>query len=48
MRRLLLATALLALSVAAGADQSVRGYTRQDGTYVAPVMRQRTEQHPVG
>jgi hypothetical protein len=39
MRRLLLGTALLALSLGASADQSVNGYTRQDGTYVAPYMR---------
>jgi hypothetical protein len=37
--RLLIGTLLLALSVAAGADESVRGYFRKDGTYVQPHMR---------
>jgi hypothetical protein len=37
--RLFIGTLLLALSLAAGADQPVRGYTRQDGTYVAPYVR---------
>lgn len=30
---------LISLSLGALADQSVRGYTRQDGTYVAPYTR---------
>lgn len=37
--RVLIGTLLLALSVAASADVSVRGYTRKDGTYVQPHMR---------
>jgi hypothetical protein len=30
---------LISFSLSAGADQSVRGYIRQDGTYVAPYVR---------
>lgn len=37
--RLLIGTLLLALSLSTSADQWVRGYTRQNGTYVAPYMR---------
>ena len=37
--RLFIGTLLLALSVAAVADVSVRGYTRKDGTYLQPHMR---------
>lgn len=37
--RFLIGTLLLAVSVAAGADVSVRGYTRKDGTYVQPHVR---------
>lgn len=40
MKRLLLAAgALMMLATTASADQSVRGYTRRDGTYVQPHMR---------
>jgi hypothetical protein len=35
----ILAALLLAVSVSAVADQNVRGYTRQDGTYVQPYER---------
>ena len=35
----IIAVALLALSAQAMADEYVNGYTRQDGTYVAPHMR---------
>lgn len=34
-----IAIALLALSAQVVADEYVNGYTRQDGTYVAPHMR---------
>src|SRR5450755_4127357 len=38
--KIALALALaLCFSTAALADESVRGYTRKDGTYVAPYMR---------
>lgn len=35
----LLTTALLSISTLAFSDQYVRGYTRSDGTYVAPYTR---------
>lgn len=35
----LIAILMLSLSLGALADQSVRGYSRRDGTYVAPYMR---------
>lgn len=38
MKKQLIIVGLLAASAAASADQ-VRGYIRQDGTYVAPYMR---------
>ena len=34
-----LSAALLALPMTASADRYVRGYTKKDGTYVAPHMR---------
>ena len=37
--RLLIGTLLLALSIAAAADVTVRGYFRRDGTYVQPHRR---------
>jgi len=39
MRLLLLAIALLGFTASAYADQYVNGYTRQNGTYVAPHYR---------
>ena len=35
----ILAALLIAISINAGADQSVNGYSRQDGTYVQPYQR---------
>lgn len=37
--RFLIATLLLASSLGVSADQWVNGYTRQNGTYVAPYLR---------
>jgi hypothetical protein len=37
--RFLIATLLLASSLGVSADQWVNGYTRQNGTYVAPYVR---------
>lgn len=39
MRLLIAALAFIVLTVSAYADQYVRGYTRSNGTYVAPYMR---------
>ena len=43
--RLVLLALLAALSVSAFADQSVRGYVRKDGTYVAPHFRSSPNQY---
>lgn len=39
MKRLIVLAALLSVFGTSFADQSVRGYTRKDGTYVQPYMR---------
>jgi hypothetical protein len=39
MRLLIAALAFIVLTVSAYADQYVHGYTRSNGTYVAPYMR---------
>ena len=39
MKRAFLSLLLLALSAAVFADETVRGYVRRDGTYVAPSHR---------
>jgi hypothetical protein len=41
--RFLIATLLLASSLGASADQWVRGYTRQNGTYVQPHVRSNSD-----
>lgn len=47
MRRLLLASAaLVALTVTASAQVHVDGYTRRDGTYVAPHYRSAPDSSP--
>jgi hypothetical protein len=43
--KLALLALLSVLSFSALADQSVRGYTRKDGTYVAPHTRSSPNQH---
>lgn len=45
MRHAILAALLLAVSAVAFADQTVRGYTRRDGTYVAPYHRTEPNQY---
>jgi hypothetical protein len=45
MKRFMLALVLLALSAGTFADQTVRGYTRRDGTYVAPHQRSDPNQY---
>ena len=44
--RIVLGLLLCAFSVAAFADQAVRGYFRQDGTYVAPHFRTSPDGNP--
>jgi hypothetical protein len=39
MRMMFFAIGLMALPLAAAADESVEGYDRQDGTYVEPYVR---------
>lgn len=39
MTKFLLACVLLAMSAGVFSDQTVRGYTRKDGTYVQPYQR---------
>jgi hypothetical protein len=43
--KLALIALLSLLSFSALADQTVRGYTRKDGTYVAPHVRSSPNQH---
>lgn len=45
MKRIVLALLLFALSTVVFADQTVRGYTRRDGTYVAPHHRTEPNQY---
>ena len=45
MKLFTLALVLLAFCAGAFADQTVRGYTRRDGTYVAPHMRSDPNQY---
>lgn len=45
MKRFAIALLLFALCAGAFADQTVRGYTRRDGTYVAPYQRTEPNQY---
>lgn len=44
MKRAFLAVLLITLSAAVFADETVRGYVRRDGTYVAPSHRTESNQ----
>lgn len=45
MKHIIVAALLLALSAVAFADETVRGYQRRDGTYVAPYHRTEPNQY---